>query len=91
MIVVQYDPFPLCPTKKAYDKISRHISLIAPFSMPNMLNLTGASLPLVRTKQANMLKGLEKCVGKSDLSKGGLLLDKRCVITHLTSIFLTGM
>ena len=23
---VQYDPFPPCPTKKAYDKISRHIT-----------------------------------------------------------------
>jgi len=41
--------------------------------------------------QANMLKDLEKCVEKSDLSKSDLPLDKRCVITPLTSIFLMAM
>jgi hypothetical protein len=42
-----------------------------------------ASLPPVQTKQVNMCTSLEKCLEKSDWSKGGLGLGKRCIVNCL--------
>src|SRR6266704_5674127 len=66
---------PHYPTKKADDKNSRRLSRIVHLSMRNMSNLTWASLPPALTKQGNTLTDLEKCVAKSDLSRGGSPLD----------------
>jgi hypothetical protein len=72
-----------CAAHHADVKICRLIFLIASLTMLNILNHILASLLPVLTKQASMLKDLEKFVVKFVLPKGGSGLGKRYVITPL--------
>jgi hypothetical protein len=69
------------------DVNSRHISQIASSNTALMFTPIRESRRPVPTKQAHISIYLGKCLEKSDWSKDGLALDKRCIYNYSTSIF----